>query len=70
MCKIASTSTRKHCFTVYLGLSWINLLCHGHRLLFRADHACNRHVLSKLQLRNAFKTLFQVGLDTQGVFGL
>ncbi len=55
---------------LYLSLGGINLLCEGHSLLLRADHASDRHVLGELQFGDALKALLQVGLHTQWVFGL
>lgn len=55
---------------LHLGFGWINLFCEGHSLLLRADHASDSHIFGELQFGDALKTLLQVGLHTQWVFGL
>lgn len=58
------------CSVAYLRLSGIDLFYEGHRLFLRADHPCDRHILSELQFGDALKALLEVGLDTEWVFGL
>lgn len=58
------------CSVAYLSLSRIDFFYEGHRLFLRADHPCDRHILSELQFGDALKALLEVGLDTEWVFGL
>jgi len=51
-------------------MGWINLFSIRHFLLLRADHASDLHVLGKFEFCDALEALLQVGLYTQGVFGL
>ena len=54
----------------YLGFSWDDLPTEWNDLLLGADHSHHLLVFGELQLGNPFKTLLQMRLHAEWVFGL